>query len=279
MREWNAIRRIVTAIDFIEANLERRMTLETVADAAYCSKFHFHRQFSRFVGMTIHGYLQRRRLTEAAKSLVFSDTPIIHVALGAGYESQQAFTSAFTSMYKKSPDKFRRDAGFYPLQLPMKLDISSRSGRGGNNRLVASRARSEDIPSWINLVRMTIDGFPNLQEDEYLDTLKRHIERGHALIVKDGDACVGIALFSRSSGHIDFLGIHPSYRTEDAARAVFAKVLAALPRKNIDISITTYREGDRADTGHREMLKKLGFLGAELLTEYGYPTQKMTLAR
>ena len=42
-----------------------------------------------------------------------------------------------------------------------------------------------------------------------------------------------------------------------------------------DISITTYRKGDRADTGYREELRQLGFAERELLIEFGYPTQRL----
>lgn len=49
--------------------------------------------------------------------------------------------------------------------------------------------------------------------------------------------------------------------------------------KGKDISITTFREGDRADTGHRREIKGLGFAEAELLIEYGYPTQRFILPK
>ena len=42
--------------------------------------------------------------------------------------------------------------------------------------------------------------------------------------------------------------------------------------KGRELSITTFREGDRADTGHRRAIKGLGFAEAELLVEFGYPT-------
>ena len=42
--------------------------------------------------------------------------------------------------------------------------------------------------------------------------------------------------------------------------------------------MTTYREGDRADTGHRALLKNLGFAEKELLIEYGYPTQRFAIS-
>jgi len=40
-------------------------------------------------------------------------------------------------------------------------------------------------------------------------------------------------------------------------------------------SITTFREGDRADTGQRAEYMGLGFVEADFLTEFGYPTQKL----
>ena len=41
-----------------------------------------------------------------------------------------------------------------------------------------------------------------------------------------------------------------------------------------EISLTTYRAGDKADTGYREEYYRLGFAERELLIEYGYPTQR-----
>ena len=59
---------------------------------------HLHRVFSDTVGLTIHDYIQRRQLTESAKLLVFSCKPIVQIAFLSGYQSQQAFTNAFTAM-------------------------------------------------------------------------------------------------------------------------------------------------------------------------------------
>lgn len=47
--------------------------------------------------------------------LVVSNYPIIQIALMAGYESQQAFTNAFKSMYKTTPAQFRDNEIYYPL--------------------------------------------------------------------------------------------------------------------------------------------------------------------
>ena len=91
--------------------------VETVAEAVHYSKYHLHRLFTKTVGMTIHDYVQRRQLTEAAKLLVFSDKPIIEIAFICGYESQQSFSLAFKAMYKSPPAEYREERNFYPLQL------------------------------------------------------------------------------------------------------------------------------------------------------------------
>ena len=79
--------------------------------------------------------------------------------------------------------------------------------------------------------------------------------------------------FSRIAGSIEFLGIHPQYRNQKIQK-LFLEVLLETYLPGQEISMTTYREGDKADTGHRDLLKNLGFAERELLIEYGYPTQR-----
>ena len=44
-----------------------------------------------------------------------------------------------------------------------------------------------------------------------------------------------------------------------------------------EICTSTFRKGDKADIGHRDLLKQLGFAERELLMEFGYPTQRFVL--
>lgn len=270
---------VTAAIDYIENNLADKLDLEIVAQAVHYSKYHLHHIFTETVGLTIHDYVQRRKLTEAAKLLVFSDKPIIEIALIAGYESQQAFTTTFKLMYKKSPNQYREAEEFYPLQLRYVLNhqptkISSEIDWQKD----ITFAVENDISPWMDLVRLVVDGFPYLNENEYLEQLKLFIQKKQALIMKDGSIIIGAMVFNSETGSIDFLGIHPQYRKKDIAKAFLQKVWDVL-LKDIPISITTFREGDKADPGYREIFKKLGFSEAELLIEFGYPTQKLTLQK
>ena len=270
---------VITAIDYIENNLADKLDLEIVAGAVHYSKYHLHRIFTETVGLTIHDYVQRRKLTEAAKLLIFSDKPIIEIALIAGYESQQAFTTIFKLLYKKSPHQYREAEEFYPLQLRYVLNKEpTKVSTEIDWKRDFLYAVDNDVPAWMDLVHLVVDGFPYLKESEYLEQLKEYIQKKQALIMKDGAIIIGAMAFNCETGSIDFLGVHPQYRKKDIAKAFLQKVWSEL-LKDTPISITTFREGDKADPGYRELFKKLGFAEAELLIEFGYPTQKLTLQK
>lgn len=270
-----AIYNIEKVIDFIENHLDGKLDLETVANAVHYSKYHLHRMFTDIVGMTIHDYVIRRQLTEAAKLLVFSSKSIIDIALICGYESQQAFTVAFKAMYKLPPAEYRELQEFYPLQLVFTLQTSVNNMELKKTDIYF--AEKQDIDAWMELVRLAIDGYPHLDETDYIQKLNTCIEQRQALIMKNGNAAIGIMAFSYDTGSIDFFGIHPQYRKSGIAKMFLDKLMEdILPEK--EISVTTFRDGDRADTGYREALKKLGFAERELLVEFGYPTQRFVLS-
>ena len=107
---------IKTIIDYIEKNLASELNLDNIAEKSGYSKFHLHRMFCEETGMTMHKYIVKRRITEGAKKLVYSDIPIIDIAALCGYESQQAFTNAFKKIYKVTPLIYRLKKEFYPVQ-------------------------------------------------------------------------------------------------------------------------------------------------------------------
>ena len=269
------IANIEKVIDYIENNLSNKLDLEKISEAVHYSKYHLHRLFSDTVGMTIHDYVGRRQLTEAAKLLVFSNRPIIEIAFICGYESQQAFSSAFKLMYKIPPAHYRENREFYPLQLRFTLHRNIDSKEFKKDDICF--AEKSDIPDWMDLMRLVIDGYPVMNEEDYLNEITRHIEEKHALVLKDDGILVGAMAFSDNPSCIDFLGIHPQYRKQDIQK-LFLDVLLETYLPGKEISMTTYREGDKADTGHRELLKNLGFAEKELMIEYGYPTQRFTIS-
>lgn len=274
------LKRIISAIEYIEDNLSDQLNLEIVADAVHYSKYHLHRRFTEMVGLTIHDYVRRRQLTEAAKLLVFTNKPILEIALAAGYSSQQSFAGAFKEMYKQAPLEFRKSRSYYPLQLKYEFSMSSpiiECKDGSENSVTLRYADMSDIQSWMKLVRLVVDGFPCLSEKEYTRILENCIKRKCAFLAEEDNQVVGIMLLSYKTGRIEFLGVHPLYRKKRVFEGLVDRALSELILHD-SITITTYREGDRADTGYRKLLMELGFQEGELLTEFGYPTQKMIRA-
>ncbi|MGE5396422.1 MAG: GNAT family N-acetyltransferase [Chitinophagales bacterium] len=277
----NKLELVVAAIQYIERHLtEKKIDLDVVAEAVHYSKYHLHRIFTDTVGLSIHDYVQRRQLTEAAKLLVFSDKPIIDIAILAGYNSQQAFSNVFKAMYKQSPHQFRKNEVFYPLQLEYNFtdQLKSLKNAQKNSAREIHFAEEMEIPKWMDLVHLAIDGFPHLEEDEHLTVLKHYISNKGAMLMTEGGIAIGGMMINYETGSIDFLAVHPLYRKKGIAQD-FLNVAFTELLKNKDISITTFRKGDKADTGYRQALKELGFAEAELLTEFGYPTQRMVLPK
>ena len=274
----NKIENIITVINYIENNIAKKMSLSTIAKAVGYSKYHLHRIFVETVGLSIHDYVQRRQLTEAAKLLVFSKKSILEISLIAGYESQQAFTNIFKQMYKKTPNEYRMNEEFYPLQLRFNLEQAiiqnlSKKELQENIRF----ATKKDIPAWLELVNLVIDGFPNLNEEDYLIELKKAISEQRALILIDNEIAMAVMSINYQTGSIDFFGVHPLYRQCGIAKLFLDKIMNELLIDK-DITVTTFRDGDKADTGYRKAYKELGFTEAELLVEFGYPTQRFVLS-
>ncbi len=271
----NKIENILAAISCIESRLNEKLDLDTVANAVGYSKYHLHRMFTSVVGLTLHDYIQRRQLTEAAKLLVFSEKPIIEIALIAGYESQQAFTTIFKSMYKQTPMVYRQNKFFYPLQLEFTLKMNPSAPHDIMHRI--SYATPDDLHDWMNFIALVIDGFPCLEEISHMEQARQYIEQRQVLIMRDGTTIIGAAAFSYKTRSIDFLAVHPQYRRYGAAKALLDFMMRNL-FVGREVSITTFREGDKADTGQRAEYKRLGFAESELITEFGYPAQRLVLS-
>ena len=272
--QGQAVRIVSQAICYMEDTLHDKLDLDMVASALHYSKYHLHRIFAKTVGLTIYDYAKRRQLTEAAKFLVFSKKPIIEIALMSGYESQQAFTDIFKAMYKTTPAEFREAEEFYPLQLeiylkeePIKMDFTKDS---------IKFATLDDVDDWMELVNLTIDGYPCMNKAEYIENLHQYIVDKKALILRDEGMAIGIMGFSADTGSIDFFAVHPQYRNLGITKLFLNKLVDELLYGR-EITLTTYREGDKADTGYRKEYCRLGFAERELLVEYGYPTQRLVL--
>lgn len=102
------ISRINRIIDYIESNLDQDLSLETLAEIANFSRFHFHRIFRAMMNETLNQFIQRLRLERAAAWLV--DNPkksITEVALDCGFSGSATFARAFKDAFQMSASEWR----------------------------------------------------------------------------------------------------------------------------------------------------------------------------
>jgi AraC family transcriptional regulator len=100
--------RILRVLIHIQGHLDEALDLEHLASIAHFSPYHFHRVFSGMVGESVMEHIRRLRLERAALRLKFSDEPVTRLAFEAGYETHEAFTRAFRTMFGETPSGFRQ---------------------------------------------------------------------------------------------------------------------------------------------------------------------------
>ncbi|MFO0997237.1 MAG: AraC family transcriptional regulator [Alphaproteobacteria bacterium] len=99
---------IARALERIEADYARPLTVGTLARDAGLSISIFHQRFREAVGQSPGDYLAERRLDHAARLLVASDLSIAEIALLTGFSEQSALTRSFRRRRGTTPARLRR---------------------------------------------------------------------------------------------------------------------------------------------------------------------------
>src|SRR6478752_506978 len=119
MLNMNYQNQLNKVIAFIGKHLDETITLDQLSDIACFSKYHFHRLFTAFTGLSLQQYIRWLRLKRAAHQLIIDkDQPIINIAINAGFESHEAFTRVFKKTCGVSPSQFRERADFSYWEQP-----------------------------------------------------------------------------------------------------------------------------------------------------------------
>jgi len=95
--------------DYIRDNLDEDLSVERLSRIALFSKYHFHRQFSEYMGINVFRFIQLIRLKRASYQLAFSQNlRIIDIAFDAKFENPESFARAFKKSFGQTPSQFRK---------------------------------------------------------------------------------------------------------------------------------------------------------------------------
>lgn len=99
--------RIARTIGWIHDEFALNPSLEQMADFTHVSLYHFHRVFTRHVGVSPKRYLQFKQLQVAGHLLSTTHLPVRRIASLAGFQSHGHFNAAFHRVTGSSPSQSR----------------------------------------------------------------------------------------------------------------------------------------------------------------------------
>lgn len=104
----NLEKRLARVVEAIHADPAGDHSLDSLADLAALSRFHFSRVYAAMMGEGVMAAVRRVRLYRASQLLIRDTMPVAQVAAMVGYASLAAFTRAFSESYGCPPAAFRK---------------------------------------------------------------------------------------------------------------------------------------------------------------------------
>lgn len=184
------------ALSYIENHLNDDIDLSSIAKEAGYSLYHFQRVFKGVVGDSIKDYIRKRRITEAAKELVYINKPTIEIAIKYGYQSREAFSRAFEKVYGRNPLEVKREGVLYHIREPMTFDYMMFEYKRQKDGMQPLFRKLPEMLVVGKKYEIKMDG-SNYQEIPFL-WQKWHNNREWTYIEerKYDDECMGICIFS-----------------------------------------------------------------------------------
>jgi AraC family transcriptional regulator len=114
MRKKNVHREaIARVLAYIDSYRDSNLNLEILSKIAHISKFHFHRVFKEYMGVSLGQYIMLKRLESGMWKLIYSEKKTLEIALDSGYEDHASFTRAFNKEMGCSPREFKENFNNY----------------------------------------------------------------------------------------------------------------------------------------------------------------------
>lgn len=99
---------IIAAVQYINDHYMEKLSLDTLADMAFLSKYYFTRAFSRYKGMTPHKYQNSVRLSHARQLLLSTSLSVNEIGWQVGYGGSKNLIRAFKLATGTTPDMYRK---------------------------------------------------------------------------------------------------------------------------------------------------------------------------
>lgn len=99
--------KVNSIIQYISENIQEDLSLDAIAARFYMSKYHLLHEFKRYVGYSIHQYIQQKRLI-MAKALLQEGMQVGEVCNRCGFGDYSNFIRAFKKAFGLPPKKYSK---------------------------------------------------------------------------------------------------------------------------------------------------------------------------
>ena len=97
-------------INYVENNIDRSITLDEIAANFFISKFHFHRIFKVYTGISFGQYMGKRRFQHIGDDILnYRTMEIWKIALKYSYIHPQILNRIFKKHYNITPTQYRKN--------------------------------------------------------------------------------------------------------------------------------------------------------------------------
>ncbi|CAJ1190043.1 HTH-type transcriptional activator RhaR [Companilactobacillus crustorum] len=102
---------IISAIEYIDDNLDKRLTLDKVSSKVYLSDYYFSKLFKRETGLSFSVYLNARKIQKAMILLKETEKNVNEISDLLGFTRLSYFSQTFKKYTGYAPTKYRTEDG------------------------------------------------------------------------------------------------------------------------------------------------------------------------
>lgn len=98
---------VLRAQNYISRNIFNKITLDEIAEYVNLSSNYLCNLFSREMGMSLHNYIQREKISISCNLLMHTDRSVSDISSYMGFQTQSNFTAVFRKWKGMTPTEFR----------------------------------------------------------------------------------------------------------------------------------------------------------------------------
>lgn len=99
---------ICDILDFIDDNINRKITMDELSGHFYFHKDYIMRLFKKEIHSTISDYINKKRIFQSLKDLQLSNDSILYIGLKHGFSSLEYYSEVFHKVMGVSPVIYRK---------------------------------------------------------------------------------------------------------------------------------------------------------------------------